>query len=89
MEGVAQLSAVLFSERAIKVNIQIIRMFTKKLSFVLSNKDILRKLENIGRQYDDHDKKIDAIFAYLKKLKSEDQLKTDFKKRNRIGYKPG
>lgn len=33
-EGVAQLSAILNSERAIKVNIQIIRMFTKVRSFV-------------------------------------------------------
>ena len=49
-EGVAQLSTVLNSERAIKVNIQIIRMFTKMRSFVLSNKDILRKLDEIERQ---------------------------------------
>jgi hypothetical protein len=61
-EGVAQLSTVLNSERAIKVNIQIIRMFTKMRSFVLSNKDILRKLDEIERRYNDHDKKIEAIF---------------------------
>ncbi|MEN8193961.1 MAG: ORF6N domain-containing protein [Bacteroidota bacterium] len=87
-EGVAQLSTVLNSERAIKVNIQIIRMFTKMRSYVLSNKDILRKLEKIERLYDDHDKKIEAIFNYLKKLKSADQALSDFKNRNRIGYKP-
>lgn len=52
-EGVAQLSTVLNSERAIMVNIQIIRMFTKMRSFVLSNKDILRKLDDIERQYHD------------------------------------
>jgi hypothetical protein len=67
-EGVAQLSTILNSERAIKVNIQIIRMFTKMRSFVLSNKDILRKLDEIERRYIDHDKKIEAIFNYLKKL---------------------
>ena len=87
-EGVAQLSTVLNSERAIKVNIQIIRMFTKMRSFVLSNKDILRKLDEIERQHDDHDKKIEAIFNYLKKLKSADQALSDFKNRDRIGYKP-
>jgi hypothetical protein len=62
-EGVAQLSTILNSERAIKVNIQIIRMFTKMRSFVLSNKDILRKLDEIERQYDEHDKKIEAILT--------------------------
>jgi hypothetical protein len=87
-EGVAQLSTVLHSERAIKVNIQIIRMFTKMRSFVLSNKDILRKLDEIERQYNVHDKKIEAIFDYLKKLKSADQALSDFKNRNRIGFKP-
>ena len=88
-EGVAQLSTVLNSERAIKVNIQIIRMFTKMRSFMLSNKDILRKLDEIERRYNDHDKKIEAIFNYLKKLKSADQTLSDFKNRNRIGFKPG
>jgi len=78
-EGVAQLSAVLNSERAIKVNIQIIRMFTRMRSFVLSNKDILSKLDDTERQYHDHDKKIEAIFNYLKKLKSADQVLSDFR----------
>jgi hypothetical protein len=87
-QGVAMLSSVLNSDRAILVNIQIIRIFTKMRSYVLSNKDILRKLENIENQYDDHDKKIEAIFVYLKKLKSVEQAALDFKNRNRIGYKP-
>lgn len=53
-EGVAQLSKVFNSDRPIKVNIQIIRMFTKMRSFVLSNKDILKKLDDIEKQYLDH-----------------------------------
>ena len=55
--------------------------------FVLSNKDILRKLDEIERRYNDHDKKIEAIFNYLKKLKSADQKLLDFKNRNVIGFK--
>ncbi len=54
-------------------------MFTKMGSFVLSSKDILRKLEDIERQYHNHDKKIEAIFNYLKKLKTADQALSDFK----------
>jgi hypothetical protein len=57
-------------------------------SFVLSNKDILRKLDEIERRYNDHDKMIEVIFNYLKKLKSADQTLSDFKNRNRIGFKP-
>jgi len=87
-QGVAMLSSVLNSDRAILVNIQIIRIFTKMRSFILSNKEILRKFEEIERQFNDHDKKIEAIFNYLKKLKSADQAESDFKNRKRIGYKP-
>jgi len=87
-EGVAQLSTILNCERAIKVNIQIIRMFSRMRSFALSNKEILKKLEDIERQYNDHDKKIEAIFDYLRQLKVGDQATEDFKNRRRIGYKP-
>jgi len=57
-------------------------------SFALSNKEILKKLEDIERQYNDHDKKIEAIFDYLRQLKVGDQATEDFKNRRCIGYKP-
>ncbi len=40
-QGVAMLSGVLNSERAIKVNIQIMRMYTKMREMILTNKDLL------------------------------------------------
>jgi phage regulator Rha-like protein len=45
-QGVAMLSSVLNSERAIKVNIQIIRIFTRMRELLLTHKDILIKLGN-------------------------------------------
>jgi hypothetical protein len=50
-EGVAQLSTVINSERAIKVNMQIIRLFIKMRSISLAHKDILQKLEELQRNY--------------------------------------
>jgi hypothetical protein len=46
-QGVAMLSSVLNSERAIEVNIRIIRIFTKLREMLLTQKDILLKLEQI------------------------------------------
>ena len=54
-QGVSMLSSVLNSERAILVNIQIIRIFTRIRELLIPNNDILQKLmdlENIGLEHD-------------------------------------
>ena len=48
-------------ERAIKVNLQIIRMFSKLRRLTLTHKDILHKLEELERNDIEHDKKIELI----------------------------
>jgi hypothetical protein len=50
--GVAMLSSVLNSERAITVNIQIMRTFTKIREMLLSNAELARKIESLERKYD-------------------------------------
>jgi phage regulator Rha-like protein len=81
-QGVAMLSSVLNSARAIKVNIQIIRIFTRMRELLMTNKDILLKLEQLERKVDGHDEKIQVIFAYLKKL-----LNPPVEPRPRIGFR--
>ena len=49
-QGVAQLSSVLNSERAIAVNIQIIRLFTKMRKLLLTHKDLLLEMEEIRKK---------------------------------------
>ncbi len=44
-QGVAQLSSVLKSPRAVQVNIHIIRLFTKMRRFIMDNEVLLRKIE--------------------------------------------
>lgn len=89
-DGVAQLSTVLNSERAIKVNLQIIRMFSKLRRLTLTHKDILHKLEKLERNDIEHDKKIELIFEYLKQLEAAKQQELEQKNRKRIGFKtPG
>jgi hypothetical protein len=67
-QGVAMLSSILNSSVAIQVNIQIIRTFTAMRKMLLTNKDILLKLEQLDRKVTDHDKEIQIVFKYLKQL---------------------
>lgn len=67
-QGVAMLSSVLNSETAIRVNIQIIRVFTRMREMIMTHKDILMQLEKIEKKLTGHDEDIQLIFKYLKQL---------------------
>ena len=86
-DGVAQLSTVLSSERAIKVNIQIIRLFSKMRKMMQTHKDILLKLEELERNEFEQDKKIELIFEYLNQFEKAKQQELVQKERLAIGYK--
>lgn len=62
------LSGVLKSETAIRVHIQIIRVFAKMKELLLSHKDIFLQLEKIETKLTGHDQDIASIFEYLKQL---------------------
>ena len=70
-QGVAMLSSVLNSDRAIEVNIQIIRIFTKLRKMLLTHKDLLAKVSELEAKVSNQDKSIRQIFAYLKELIQE------------------
>jgi len=78
-QGIAMLSSVLKSERAIMVNIQIIRTFTKLRAMIADNHQLSRKLELMERQYDEQFK---IVFDAIRRLIEEEQVpKTE------IGFK--
>ena len=85
--GVLMLSSVLNSDRAIKVNIQIIRVFTKMRELLSSHKEILQKLEQIERKDIDQDEKIKHIFDYLKQLEKVKHEELKFKNRLKVGFR--
>ncbi len=66
--GVAMLSSVLNSERAIQVNILIMRAFTKLREILLAHKELAVKIEALEKKYTQHDQTIKAIFEAIKKL---------------------
>jgi phage regulator Rha-like protein len=67
-EGVAMLSSVLNSNRAIQVNIQIMRAFVKLQYVVSVNKQFAMKLRELEDRLHTHDKEIGDIFATLEEL---------------------
>jgi len=83
--GVLMLSSVLNSERAVSVNIQIMRIYTKMREMLMTNQEILLKLEQLERQTFQNSDDIQMIFTALKELLNPPQ-----EPRPRIGFRrPG
>ena len=85
--GLLMLASVLNSERAIQINIQIVRIFSRMRTMIESHKEILSKLEKLEKKDLELDEKVTLIFEYLKELEQTKQEETDFKQRKRIGFK--
>ncbi len=77
-QGVAMLSSVLKSERAIHVNIQIMRTFTKLREALLDNKDIRRELEGLKQITEE---RFRIVFETLDQI-----LAVENKPKKKIGY---
>jgi len=77
-QGVNMLSCILNSDRAIQVNIQIVRIFTRIRELLIPQKDILQKLLDLENKGLDHDKKIKVIFEYLQQLKDSEAERREF-----------
>ena len=82
-EGVAMLSSVLNSSRAIHVNIVIMRAFVKLREIMSTHKDLAHKIEALERKYAQHDEEIQVIFKTIKKL-----LAPPRSPKRRIGFNP-
>jgi hypothetical protein len=67
-QGVAMLSSVLNSERAVQVNIAIMRAFVKLREILTTHRDLAEKIEALERQYRQHDVKIQTVFDAIREL---------------------
>jgi hypothetical protein len=67
-QGVAMLSSVLNSEKAIEVNIAIMRAFVQMRKFFETNKELAEKMEELERTVSSHDEDIQLIFETIKQL---------------------
>jgi ORF6N domain len=80
--GVLMLSSVLNSETAINVNIQIMRIYTRMRKLILTNQEILLKLEQLEGQCSQNKVDIQSVFDYLKQL----LVPVEQVNRRRIGF---
>ena len=77
-------SSVLKSERAIAVNIKMIRIFTKMGEYLTDNLSVRLKIEEIKKKLSNHSKNIELVFNYLDELIDKKQQPTPI---TIIGYK--
>jgi lipopolysaccharide biosynthesis regulator YciM len=91
--GVAMLSSVLSSQRAVQMNILIIRAFIKLRDMLASHKDLARKIEQLEATQKDHHavlsiviKDIQALGAHV--TKEFKKLKSPRCRKPRIGFRP-
>ena len=78
-QGVAMLSSVLNSDRAIQVNIQIMRTFIKLRQLLATHKDLQRKIEEIEKKYDRQFRIVFQIIRELAASSKESKRKIGFK----------
>ena len=85
--GVLMLSSVLNSDLALKVNIQIMRVYTKIRNMLANHKELLLKFEQIQMKLADHDDKFMLLFEYIKQFEKAKQEELEQKNRSKIRFK--
>ena len=83
-QGVAMLSSVLNSEKAVSVNIAIIRTFVVIRQYALNYKELVSKIKKLEKKYNNN---FQQIFKALDLLLTENKEQEDFNNRKRIGFK--
>jgi hypothetical protein len=82
-QGLAMLSGILNSAKAIEVNIAIMRSFVFIRQYALTHKDLTDKLTELENKYDTQ---FNDVYQALNYLLEKDKQETDQKERKRIGY---
>ena len=83
-EGVAMLSTVLNSKKAIQVNMVIMRVFVKIREILSVHKELIYKLSELERKLEKHDTEIQSIFEAIRQLMAQPPAK----RRVITGFKP-
>ncbi len=87
-QGVAMLSSVLKSDKAVEVNVQIIRTFVKLREMIVSNKELRLKMEDMERKYDKRFKVVfDTLRSLIEKTNPPVEGELSIEKKEPIGFK--
>ena len=81
-QGVAMLSSVLRSPRAVAVNIEIMRAFVRMRALIDTNRELAKKLAALEAKHDKHDKQFKIVFQAIYDLMDD----ADKKPKRKIGF---
>jgi hypothetical protein len=81
-QGVAMLSSVLKSKRAVHANIAIMRAFVKLREIISANRELAARFDELERKFERHDEEIAAIFEAIRELMAAPEEKS----KKRIGF---
>ena len=85
-QGLAMLSGILNSDKAIEVNIAIMRAFVFMRQYALTHKDLTEKLTALEQKYDTQ---FDDVYGAIEFLMRKDRQETEQRERKRIGFRTG
>lgn len=89
--GAVMLASVLNSQKAIEVNVQIVRVFVKLRQMLTENTDLRLAIERLERKTDNNTKNVEVLFGYFDELSQKEELlkkeNNKIKHRKLIGYK--
>ncbi len=86
-QGVAMLSGILHSEKAINMNIAIMRAFVDIRKILLKQSDLKEQLKEIKARLGEHDVQLNSIYDAMENLLDEKAAKRKWEARDRIGFK--
>jgi hypothetical protein len=86
-QGVAMLSGILNSDKAISMNIAIMRAFVEVRKVLLHQHDLKEQLKNIIERLGEHDVQLNQIYDAMENLLDEKAAEQKWDKRERIGFK--
>ena len=88
-QGVAMLSGILNSDKAINMNIAIMRAFVEVRRILLQQNDLKEQLKQIKEKLGDHDTQLNQIYDAMENLLDEKAAQKKWEDRVRIGFKKG
>ncbi len=86
-QGVAMLSGILNSDKAINMNIAIMRAFVEIRRVLLQQTDLKEQLKEIRERIDEHDTQLNSIYDAMENLLDEKAAQRKWDERDRIGFK--
>ena len=86
-QGVAMLSGILSSDKAINMNIAIMRAFVEVLKILLRQNDMKEQLKELREKIGEHDVQLNQIYDAMENLLDETAAQRKWEDRDRIGFK--